>query len=621
MLSSFSVIVPVLNKEKEITRTLESIEASIQYFFQHYNGEYPITAEIVVVNEASSDRTLERIKEFSQDKPYCKVVSHKKRLGAGVARNTGVKVCQGDILFFCDGDDLYFKEHIYLCFQLLNYGTRDELKSSFILETDQGSRVINLPSQPVGIVRTGVFMKESIHPFWKSAIENTLPQNLCIRRECHEFIEGFPEAEIPYHQTPHEDVSYVLWVAKFFKVLKVNFETVEYIRYPGNSFDKQIKKFQTPPEQYQDDAPAEIQELHAIRHRIEQERLTYLFEKLGHIEKTVDLVSLLNWQQLGGEFLSQNKLQWAISLLEPGVALEPTNSTAKTLLAAAYNNLGSALQGQGKTNEAVPYFNLAIALNPTLSAADLARIHFNLVTALRDLKQYSKAYIEVQKVLQLDPTLAEAQAEATKLKYYVEVIHKGYQFSQDWFSINLPIWEKHLQQLVYRPELMALEIGSWEGRSTCWLLDHILTHPTARITCIDSFTGGAEHKAVLQGSFLQTLEQRFDSNMAKTTVPEKVKKIVGKSQIALRSLTPNSYHLAYIDGSHIASDVLEDALLTWGLIKVGGIIIFDDYHFTFPPGMTEAPPKTAIDAFLTVFSKKIILIHQGYQVFVEKIAP
>lgn len=621
MLSSFSVIVPVLNKEKEITRTLESVEASIQYFFQHYDGKQPVTAEIVVVNEASSDRTLERIQEFSQDKPHCKVVNHRKRLGAGAARNTGVKVCQGDIIFFCDGDDLYFKEHIYLCFQMLNHEARNGTKSAFVLETDQGAKDINLPNQPVGIVRTGVFMKEAIHPFWKGAIENTLPQNLCIRRECHEFIEGFPEAAIPYNITGCEDISYVLWAAKFFKALKVNLETVEYIRYPGNNFDQQLKKFQTPPEKYQDDTPAEVQELHAIRHKIEQDKLTYLLEKLGRIEKTSDFVNLLNWQQLGGEFLSQNKLQEAISLLKPGVAIEPTNSTAKTLLAVAYNNLGSALQGQGKPDASVPYFKQAIALNPTLSHNDLARIHFNLVAALRDQKQYSEAYTEIQKVLQLNPGLVEAQTEATRLKYYMEVTHRGYQFSQDWFTINLPIWEHYLQRFAHQSELMALEIGSWEGRSTCWLLDHILTHPTAQITCIDTFAGGAEHQALWQGSFLQTIEQRFDFNVAQTGAPEKVKKIVGKSQMVLRSLPPNAYHLAYIDGSHIASDVLEDALLTWGLIKVGGIIIFDDYQYTFPSEVTEAPPKTAIDAFLTTFSKKIVLLHQGYQVLVEKIAP
>lgn len=620
MLSSFSVIVTVANKEKEITRTLESIEDSIQYFFQHYKGEHSVTPEIVVVNEASSERTLEKITGFSQNIPYCKVINPEQRVGAGVARNTGVKMSQGEVLFFCDGGDLYFKEHIYLCFQLLNHQPINAIKSSFVLQTEHGPKVIDLPDQSIGVVRTGVFMKELIHPFWKGAIANTLTQNLCLRRECHEFIEGFPEINIPYSQIGCETISYGLWITKFFKSLKLDFETVAYIRHPGNILDQQLKKFQTPPEQYQDDTPAETQALHTIRHRIEQERLAYLLDKLGHIEKSADFVSLLNWQQLGGEFLAQNKLEWAISLLEPGLAIEPTNSAAKTLLATVYNNLGSALQSQGQTDVAVPYFKQAIALNPILSHTDLVKIHFNLAAALREQKQYSEAYIEIQKVLQLNPTLEEAKIEAIKLKYYIEVIQKGYQFSQDWFSFNLPIWEYHLKQFVHQPELMALEIGSWEGRSTCWLLDHILTHPTAQITCIDTFAGGAEHQAVLQDDCLQTIEQRFDFNVAQTGASEKVKKIVSKSQIALRSLPLNSYHLAYIDGSHIASDVLEDAVLIWRLIKVGGVIIFDDYQFMFPPEVTEAPPKTAIDAFLTIFSQKIALIHQGYQILVEKIA-
>ena len=102
----------------------------------------------------------------------------------------------------------------------------------------------------------------------------------------------------------------------------------------------------------------------------------------------------------------------------------------------------------------------------------------------------------------------------------------------------------------------------------------------------------------------KTIEQRFDWNLEKTGVPEKVRKVVGKSQTALRSLIPNTYHLVYIDGSHIASDVLEDTLLTWQLVKIGGFIIFDDYGFVFAPEIAEDPPKVAIDVFLKLFKKK-----------------
>lgn len=78
--------------------------------------------------------------------------------------------------------------------------------------------------------------------------------------------------------------------------------------------------------------------------------------------------------------------------------------------------------------------------------------------------------------------------------------------------------------------------------------------------------------------------------------------------------------MVYIDASHIASDVLEDTLLVWGLMQQNGVIIFDDYGFSFGSGVDENPPKVAIDAFLKIFEKKLKIIHHGYQVILEKIA-
>lgn len=619
MIHSFSVIVPVLNKENEIIRTLESVEASIAYFFEHYTA-HPVEAEVVVVNEGSSDRTPELVSQFIQDKPHYKLIDHSARVSAGAARNTGAKIAKGDILFFCDGDDLYFKPHIYLCFQVLNHDPLQHPNASFMLTTDQGAKTIHLPNQFVGVVRTGVYMKDPIHPYWKGAIENTLPQNLCIRRDCHEFVEGYPEARIPYNQIGCEDISYDLWIARFFKLVKIDLETVEYIRYPGNAFDRQLKKFQTPPDQYQDDTPPETRELHNIRQQIEQERLTYLLEKFRRIEKTPELLSVLNWQSLGTEYLNKNCYQEAILLFQQGLTTEPNHPTARNLLAAAYNNLGSLLRSKGEIDQAVDSFQRALETQPTLAKSDLAKIHFNLATSLRDQKCYAQALDQLQRALDLEPDLAEAKAELPKLKYQAQTGERGFVFSQDWFSINLPVWEHFLARFRHMPDLRVLEIGSWEGRSTCWLIEHILTHPSARITCVDPFEGSVEHQVICTEADLQTIEQRFDFNIAKTGAPEKVRKVVGASQLVLRSLIPDSFHLAYIDGSHIASDVLEDAILTWRLVKVGGVIIFDDYGYMFPPGIAEDPPRIAIDAFLKIFEKKVKVMHQGYQVLLEKMA-
>jgi glycosyltransferase involved in cell wall biosynthesis/predicted O-methyltransferase YrrM len=617
---SLSVIVPVMNKEAEILRTLESVEASIRYFHQRHQGAEPVMAEIVIVNEGSSDRTPELIAQFAQDKPHCTIVNHYHRESAGTARNTGAKVAKGDLLFFCDGDDLYFPEHLYLCFRLLTHDpTLNTFADSFVLPTSQGDRTIQLPPFPVGIVRTSVHMKDPVHPYWKAAIENSVPQNVAIRRECHDFVEGFPEERMPFNQTGCEDISYQTFTSKFFRLVKIGLETVEYIRYPGNNFDRQLKKFQTPPEHYQEQTSPEDQELHQMRHYIEQHRISYLLEKLKRTEKTPSFISVLNWQQLGHEYLNQNRFADAIALLELGLVQDPTATEARNMLAAAHNNLGSHLRSQGNVTAASDQFKAALAVNPSLPTADLAKVYLNAAMASRDAQQWEASLTQVKRAIELDPTLAEAQAELPRIVYHADVAQRGYQFTQDWFSVNLPVWQVQLTRFCHQPDLRVLEIGSWEGRSACWLLTHVLTHESARITCVDLFEGGLEHQTY-DPNVLQSLEQRFDWNMAQTGSPEKVRKMVGHSQQVLRSLIPDTYHLAYIDGSHIASDVLEDTLLTWRLVKVGGVIVFDDYGWRFPDGVTEEPPKAAIDAFLSIFKAKIKLLHQGYQVIIEKTA-
>ncbi|MBW4491616.1 MAG: class I SAM-dependent methyltransferase [Oscillatoria princeps RMCB-10] len=215
------------------------------------------------------------------------------------------------------------------------------------------------------------------------------------------------------------------------------------------------------------------------------------------------------------------------------------------------------------------------------------------------------------------PDLAQQLYQLALANYAQHVESKGYCFTTDWFGFNTPVWEHFLLRFANVADCCVLEIGSWEGRSTCWLLENILTHDSARITCIDTFEGSVEH-AEMEESYLKSVGERFDFNIAKTGHPEKVTKIVGMSQEAMRSLPLNAYDLIYIDGSHTACDVLQDAALAWGLLKVGGLIIFDDYGWPAPPDYNH--PKMAVDAFLTVFGNKLKLLHQGHQVIVERTA-
>ncbi len=199
-----------------------------------------------------------------------------------------------------------------------------------------------------------------------------------------------------------------------------------------------------------------------------------------------------------------------------------------------------------------------------------------------------------------------------------------YVFTQGWHLLHVSDWENHLKDLKGKPDIHALEIGSYEGFSAIWQVENILTDPTSTITCIDIFDN-------------TVIENRFDRNIEATGVSYKIKKIKGSSEKMLRGLSLEKYDYVYIDGCHLAKWVLSDAVLCWDLVKPGGLIIFDDYRFLenqpewYKPTRIKffdeylwkrkaknTSPEQAIDAFINIYKPYLEVVFQKYQVVVRK---
>jgi GR25 family glycosyltransferase involved in LPS biosynthesis/predicted O-methyltransferase YrrM len=197
-----------------------------------------------------------------------------------------------------------------------------------------------------------------------------------------------------------------------------------------------------------------------------------------------------------------------------------------------------------------------------------------------------------------------------------------YDFSADWFTPHIPAWKRLFAGLRWPSQhhpLRVLEVGSFEGRSTCWLLENLLTHPQSRIVAVDSFEGVI---GLTEGT-KSSVKERFLRNIKATGAAEKVDLAEGQSGDVLRRFRPTpSFDLIYIDGNHDARRVLEDAILCWPLLKIGGALIFDDYLFGSPENAVSNP-KFAIDAFLHIHSCELTVL-QGFplwQIYLQKRLP
>jgi predicted O-methyltransferase YrrM len=200
-------------------------------------------------------------------------------------------------------------------------------------------------------------------------------------------------------------------------------------------------------------------------------------------------------------------------------------------------------------------------------------------------------------------------------------------FTNNWFDVTAKkIWDVLIPQM--NPSKI-LEIGSYEGGSTCYLITNCASNKPIEIHCIDTWEGSIEHKRT--GVDMTAVERRFLDNtkIACDQVKHRVELITHKgfSNICLAKILNQGllgyFDLIYIDGSHLAPDVLSDAILSFPLLKVDGVMIFDDYLWRGRISKDDPldGPKLAVDAFLNIYFRKMQIIWSpNSQVCAKKIS-
>lgn len=197
--------------------------------------------------------------------------------------------------------------------------------------------------------------------------------------------------------------------------------------------------------------------------------------------------------------------------------------------------------------------------------------------------------------------------------------HRGEQaFSSNFVMDHVVNWRRVLEELEGKPDLRFLEVGSFEGLSCIWMFTHVLTAPSSKMTCVDSFDFGGQ-LADDPSESGRNIQDRFDANLKAAGVFDRVDKRHGFSQVALRGLPLETFDHIYIDGSHMAPDVLEDVVLGYRLMKVGGLATFDDYGWQAHDEPRKRPTM-ALDAFVDIFKGKVEVVHKGYQLVLRRLA-
>jgi glycosyltransferase involved in cell wall biosynthesis len=151
---SISVLIPVLNGEKFIREALDSVLAQ------------PLASEVIVIDNGSSDGTLEIIDDYVDIDPRVKLLRCSEK-GVSEALNTGLVNANGTLIARLDADDKMSSDRLEKQLKVMEENPNLALVSSQIVYINSDGIEIGKSKYPVGyleLLKNFVFRNPVAHP-------------------------------------------------------------------------------------------------------------------------------------------------------------------------------------------------------------------------------------------------------------------------------------------------------------------------------------------------------------------------------------------------------------------------------------------------------------------------
>lgn len=114
-----SIIIPIYKTEKYLSRCLDSV-------LNQGHSDF----EIICVNDGSPDNAAQILEEYVKSDRRIKLITQENQ-GLSVARNMGLKLAQGDYIYFLDADDAMHPQLLEICFSFAKKHELDLLEFDF----------------------------------------------------------------------------------------------------------------------------------------------------------------------------------------------------------------------------------------------------------------------------------------------------------------------------------------------------------------------------------------------------------------------------------------------------------------------------------------------------------
>jgi hypothetical protein len=172
-------------------------------------------------------------------------------------------------------------------------------------------------------------------------------------------------------------------------------------------------------------------------------------------------------------------------------------------------------------------------------------------------------------------------------------------FSNNFFDRNIDVSMVFTKEYVKKIDygVKILEIGSYEGKSTIWMLQNLCSmHTDGLLISIDPYP--------IKDS--RDISKIFTHNIERSGFADRVIQYIDYSINVLPKLECNFFDIIYVDGSQLESDIMSDLIFSHQLLKLGGLLIFNNV-------------EKVIETFLNKFQSCYDILLKENQVVLQKV--
>ena len=174
--------------------------------------------------------------------------------------------------------------------------------------------------------------------------------------------------------------------------------------------------------------------------------------------------------------------------------------------------------------------------------------------------------------------------------------------------------------------IKLLEIGTFAGTSIIHMLEYLEGSTATTIDLWEDYDEASTTRSIKENK----IEQVFENNLVVSGYDDRIRKVKGDSMKVLLDLVRKNnnngeYDFIYVDGSHTCLDSYMDMILSWELLKVGGIMGCDDYLWSGEKKDKKSDmdildiPYGGIEFFKKRFVDRMEIIDSGYRIFFRKL--